>query len=78
MLFSLSYYTYIATGYIALQTTIHYEIPFVKECVAHFPLPYSDTKAACYINSPLSKAVMRSSLYGVPYNKIRKNEQHVL
>ena len=19
----------------------HYEIPFVKECVAHFPLPYS-------------------------------------
>ena len=31
-----------ATGYITLQEMIHYEIPFVKECVARFPLPYSD------------------------------------
>ena len=22
----------------------HYEIPFVKECVARFPLPYSDNE----------------------------------
>ena len=30
----------------------HYEIPFVKECVARFPLPYSVKPATGYIAKP--------------------------
>ncbi len=37
--FPLPYSLITSTDYIALQMTIHYEIPFVKEYIARFPFP---------------------------------------